>query len=119
MFRMDDQGVVDATVMGSAARFINHSCEPNCYSKIVHIEGWTCLLFITSSIVALRTYDPKVASSILHNVFLVIRVDTTVSMKRGHLIIFNGDFGYTEKTVNQSTKGVDGRQVPDQTTKKT
>ena len=39
MFRMDDLYVVDATVMGSAARFINHSCEPNCYSRIVHVEG--------------------------------------------------------------------------------
>jgi len=24
---------------GSAARFINHSCDPNCYSKIVEILG--------------------------------------------------------------------------------
>lgn len=27
MFRVDDQTVVDATVHGNAARFINHSCE--------------------------------------------------------------------------------------------
>ena len=27
MFRIDDTDVVDATMKGSAARFINHSCE--------------------------------------------------------------------------------------------
>lgn len=35
MFRLDKTRVVDATLMGSAARFINHSCEPNCYSRVV------------------------------------------------------------------------------------
>ena len=27
MFRIDDYDVIDATLHGSAARFINHSCE--------------------------------------------------------------------------------------------
>lgn len=35
MFRLDKLRVVDATLVGSAARFINHSCEPNCYSRVV------------------------------------------------------------------------------------
>ena len=39
MFRMDDAEVVDATTHGNAARFINHSCEPNCYSRIVSLDG--------------------------------------------------------------------------------
>lgn len=30
MFRVDEQTVVDATVHGNAARFINHSCEVCC-----------------------------------------------------------------------------------------
>ncbi|XP_041373736.1 uncharacterized protein LOC121386787 isoform X2 [Gigantopelta aegis] len=39
MFRIDDYDVVDATMHGSAARFINHSCEPNCYSKVINVDG--------------------------------------------------------------------------------
>ncbi|KAJ8347766.1 hypothetical protein SKAU_G00263550 [Synaphobranchus kaupii] len=39
MFRIDDYEVVDATMHGNAARFINHSCEPNCYSRVINIEG--------------------------------------------------------------------------------
>ena len=32
LFRLDDERITDATVHGCAARFINHRCEPNCYS---------------------------------------------------------------------------------------
>ncbi|CAL1545426.1 unnamed protein product [Lymnaea stagnalis] len=39
MFRIDDDEVVDATMHGSAARFINHSCEPNCFSKVILVDG--------------------------------------------------------------------------------
>ncbi|XP_065887325.1 histone-lysine N-methyltransferase 2B-like isoform X2 [Dysidea avara] len=39
MFRIDEHEVVDATMSGNAARFINHSCEPNCYSKIITVDG--------------------------------------------------------------------------------
>ncbi|GCB71718.1 hypothetical protein scyTo_0001678 [Scyliorhinus torazame] len=39
MFRIDDYEVVDATMHGNAARFINHSCEPNCYSRVISVDG--------------------------------------------------------------------------------
>ncbi|XP_029958017.1 histone-lysine N-methyltransferase 2B isoform X2 [Salarias fasciatus] len=39
MFRIDDFDVVDATMHGNAARFINHSCEPNCYSRVINVEA--------------------------------------------------------------------------------
>ncbi|XP_010787146.1 histone-lysine N-methyltransferase 2B-like, partial [Notothenia coriiceps] len=39
MFRIDDFDVVDATMQGNAARFINHSCEPNCYSRVINVDG--------------------------------------------------------------------------------
>lgn len=31
MFKIDDHLVVDATMKGNAARFINHSCEVSIY----------------------------------------------------------------------------------------
>nr|GLL37094.1 histone-lysine N-methyltransferase ATXR7-like [Ipomoea trifida] len=39
LFRLDDGYVVDATKRGGVARFINHSCEPNCYTKVISLEG--------------------------------------------------------------------------------
>ncbi|PSC75269.1 Histone-lysine N-methyltransferase, H3 lysine-4 specific isoform A [Micractinium conductrix] len=35
MFRLDKQQVIDATRAGNAARYINHSCEPNCYTWVL------------------------------------------------------------------------------------
>lgn len=39
MFRIDANVVVDATRVGSLARFINHSCDPNCRTQIVCENG--------------------------------------------------------------------------------
>ena len=39
MFRLDSDIVLDATMRGNVARFINHSCTPNCYSKVIEIDG--------------------------------------------------------------------------------
>ena len=38
MFRLDDKRVVDATVGGGLARYVNHSCDPNCVTEIVEVE---------------------------------------------------------------------------------
>ncbi|PHH71470.1 hypothetical protein CDD82_6490 [Ophiocordyceps australis] len=35
LFRIDDDTVIDATKKGGIARFINHSCMPNCTAKII------------------------------------------------------------------------------------
>lgn len=34
LFTVDDRTVIDAAVGGNAARFINHSCDPNCLPVI-------------------------------------------------------------------------------------
>jgi histone-lysine N-methyltransferase SETD1 len=39
LFRMADDEIVDATKKGGIARFINHSCSPNCTAKIIKVEG--------------------------------------------------------------------------------
>ncbi|XP_028283859.1 histone-lysine N-methyltransferase 2C isoform X3 [Parambassis ranga] len=38
MFRIDSEHVVDATGNGGLARYINHSCAPNCVAEVVTFE---------------------------------------------------------------------------------
>lgn len=39
MFRIDNMQFCDATKQGNLARFINASCDPNCYTKIITMDG--------------------------------------------------------------------------------
>ncbi|KAI2502284.1 [histone H3]-lysine4 N-trimethyltransferase SETD1 [Fragilaria crotonensis] len=39
MFRMDGNNVCDATKRGNVARYINASCDPNCYTQIISINN--------------------------------------------------------------------------------
>lgn len=38
MFRLDMNRIIDATQIGCMARFMNHSCQPNAYAKILSID---------------------------------------------------------------------------------
>uniref|UniRef100_A0A3Q1IN15 [histone H3]-lysine(4) N-methyltransferase n=1 Tax=Anabas testudineus TaxID=64144 RepID=A0A3Q1IN15_ANATE len=38
MFRIDNDYVIDATITGGPARYINHSCAPNCITEVVTVE---------------------------------------------------------------------------------
>ncbi|KJP85824.1 hypothetical protein AK88_04531 [Plasmodium fragile] len=38
MFRLNENIIIDATKWGNVSRFINHSCEPNCFCKIVSCD---------------------------------------------------------------------------------
>ena len=38
MFRLDLQHIVDATTIGCMARFMNHSCQPNAYAKVINVD---------------------------------------------------------------------------------
>ncbi|XP_036376198.1 histone-lysine N-methyltransferase 2C [Megalops cyprinoides] len=38
MFRIDSEHVIDATITGGPARYINHSCAPNCTAEAVTFE---------------------------------------------------------------------------------
>lgn len=39
LFRLDGIMVIDASHQGNLARFINHSCEPNCFAKTITLNG--------------------------------------------------------------------------------
>jgi SET domain len=39
MFRIDNLQFCDATKQGNVARFINASCDPNCFTKIITLDG--------------------------------------------------------------------------------
>ena len=41
-FRINRRWARDAAVGGNVARFINHSCKPNCYSRIIGHTIWIC-----------------------------------------------------------------------------
>lgn len=40
LFRLDNGTVIDATKRGNGARFINHSCDPNCIAQVFDHEGF-------------------------------------------------------------------------------
>ena len=39
-FDLNRRWVIDANVGGNDARFVNHSCRPNCYSQIIDGRIW-------------------------------------------------------------------------------
>ncbi len=39
LFTLNDKYIVDANVGGNAARWINHSCKPNCRAYIEEVDG--------------------------------------------------------------------------------
>ncbi|KAK0395311.1 hypothetical protein QR680_001221 [Steinernema hermaphroditum] len=47
MFRWDRDTIIDATEEGNYARFVNHSCEANCESKLSIINGKKRIFFVS------------------------------------------------------------------------
>lgn len=39
MFRVNEHYIVDATVKSNRSRFVNHCCDPNMSSEVVHVRG--------------------------------------------------------------------------------
>ncbi|XP_016087348.1 histone-lysine N-methyltransferase SETD1B-A-like [Sinocyclocheilus grahami] len=62
LFRVDQDTIIDATKCGNLARFINHSCNPNCYAKIVTVEAQKKIVIYSRQSVNVNeeiTYDYK------------------------------------------------------------
>jgi hypothetical protein len=68
LFRLDDEFIVDATLKGSAARFMNHSCDPNCYSKIITVDG-------EKKIVIMALRELKRSEEVTYNYKFAIEMD--------------------------------------------
>lgn len=63
MFRIDEKQVVDATLKGGQARFVNHSCDPNCISRIVSTDKGKKIVIIAKRAITEGeelTYDYQV-----------------------------------------------------------
>jgi SET domain-containing protein len=73
LFAVDDEVVIDATRRGSSARWINHSCTPNC--EAIEEEG---RIFI-------ETRRPVAAGAELtYDYNLVLEERHTIAVKRAH-----------------------------------
>ncbi|CAL8132504.1 unnamed protein product [Orchesella dallaii] len=62
LFRIDQEAIIDATTCGSLSRFINHSCNPNCYAKVITIGGEKKIVIYSKQPIAVSeeiTYDYK------------------------------------------------------------
>ena len=52
MFRIDEQTVIDATMSGGPARYINHCCQPNCVAEVVPFERESKIIIIAKRRIA-------------------------------------------------------------------
>ncbi|XP_030621543.1 histone-lysine N-methyltransferase SETD1B-A [Chanos chanos] len=62
LFRVDHDTIIDATKCGNLARFINHSCNPNCYAKIITVEAQKKIVIYSRQPISINeeiTYDYK------------------------------------------------------------
>jgi len=73
LFAVDDKIVIDATQWGSSARFINHSCSPNC--EAIEEEG---RIFIET----IRNVRP--GQELTYDYNLVLEERHTPAVKRAH-----------------------------------
>ncbi|OON13486.1 SET domain protein [Opisthorchis viverrini] len=51
MFRLNDDTVIDATVCGGLARYINHSCQPNCFAEFINFGDHSHIVIITNRLI--------------------------------------------------------------------
>lgn len=62
LFRLDKDTILDATRFGSKARFINHSCNPNVFAKVIKVGSEKKIVFYSQRVIAPDeeiTYDYK------------------------------------------------------------
>lgn len=82
MFKIDDNLVVDATMRGNAARFINHACEVN-FSCLFFLNSTNWLLISHFSLIAIRRW----LTSLGTNILLYLRFVVLYKVKNWRMII--------------------------------
>ena len=74
-FSVDDDTVIDGNANGNIARWINHSCEPNCEADQVEIDGVT-RIFISALV------DIPAGEEVLYNYGLSLDERYTPKLKK-------------------------------------
>uniref|UniRef100_A0A6F9DRC2 [histone H3]-lysine(4) N-trimethyltransferase n=1 Tax=Phallusia mammillata TaxID=59560 RepID=A0A6F9DRC2_9ASCI len=62
LFRIDSDHIIDATKCGNYARFMNHSCNPSCYAKVITVDGAKKIVIYSKDVIKPQdeiTYDYK------------------------------------------------------------
>lgn len=77
LFTLNDKYIVDANVNGNSARWINHSCAPNCRAYIEEVDGAKKDKVIIES---KRTI--KAGEELTYNYGIVLEVPHTPKMKK-------------------------------------
>jgi len=78
MFRLDEERVVDATLCGGLARYINHSCNPNCVAETVEVErDLRIIIFAKRRIsrgeeVTIKSFKTNFFQNLTQNLFIFI-----------------------------------------------
>eukprot|EP00479_Gromia_sphaerica_P015609 TRINITY_DN9979_c0_g1_i1.p3 TRINITY_DN9979_c0_g1~~TRINITY_DN9979_c0_g1_i1.p3 ORF type:complete len:139 (-),score=29.15 TRINITY_DN9979_c0_g1_i1:82-498(-) len=47
MFKLGENQILDGTFRGNIGRFMNHSCNPNCFSEVICVNGKTKIVLAT------------------------------------------------------------------------
>lgn len=79
LFTLNDEYIVDANVGGNSARWINHSCEPNC-EALIEESGDGDPRHDKVLIEALRDIEP--GEELTYNYGIVLEVPHTARMKK-------------------------------------
>ena len=77
LFTLNERYIVDANVGGNSARWINHSCAPNCNAYIEEVDGGRRDRVMIESLRAI-----KAGEELTYNYGIVLEVPHTAKMKR-------------------------------------
>ena len=77
LFTLNDKYIVDANVGGNSARWINHSCAPNCSACIQEVDGAKKDKVLIESLRAIRAGE-----ELTYDYGIVLDVPHTARMKR-------------------------------------